>query len=392
MALRIRNARRKGIVTASRRPPDRPSARAIPVPALVLIVELLPGERPRLLGLGADPVADALPVLDGRLQELMQRVEGGVVRLAVVAVPIIHGRARLYRVVGDNPAAREHDVQLLQLVKVIMERRAALVHEDHVQRGLSILLAYAGNKVLDHPDPHLSDVREPGDVRDVPRYGGVHGIALHGGDPCRPLQPRVLEEHGPVFVPLGIQDLHLPPQPTGSVAHKGTKLDHGLVLGGRLADDCVPEDLRLVVSCDLQPLPHALGELVNLLQDPLRRDQYGRALLRGLHFLDAGLQVLHQHAQLLVGGRESPVQASHLAADGKLLLRSLPLDPHGQGADRGAARAGCRAAGSPSGAAGLARPVALEVVVPSLVRRVHGHGEAARLTEPGRRGLHMLPI
>mmetsp|Transcript_65441 Transcript_65441/g.212036 ORF Transcript_65441/g.212036 Transcript_65441/m.212036 type:complete len:268 (+) Transcript_65441:410-1213(+) len=247
-----------------------PLFRLLPRDHLSVLPLFLPRHRLRLFGRGAHPVADALPIFDACLQIFMQRVEGRVVGLAVATMPVVHRRAGLYGVVCDEPATRMHQMQLLQLLQILVEGRATLVHEDHIQAQLAKLLAQPGNQVLDLPDPYLGNVGEPRDVRDMPRNASVDGVDLEGADTWRALQAGVLEEDGAIGVALGIGDLHLPAHAARGVADEGAELDHRLVLGHRSADDRVPKDLGLVVAGDLEPLPLALREAVDLLQHPLR--------------------------------------------------------------------------------------------------------------------------
>eukprot|EP00421_Protoceratium_reticulatum_P049759 CAMPEP_0168452830 /NCGR_PEP_ID=MMETSP0228-20121227/49367_1 /TAXON_ID=133427 /ORGANISM="Protoceratium reticulatum, Strain CCCM 535 (=CCMP 1889)" /LENGTH=129 /DNA_ID=CAMNT_0008467517 /DNA_START=57 /DNA_END=446 /DNA_ORIENTATION=- len=106
--------------------------------------------------------------------------------------------------------------------------------------------------------PHLHDVAESCNVNDVPSDAHVDRVYLHRRDAVAALQSRVFEQDGAISIAFLVRNLHCPTHATGSVPHECSKLDHGFKLCQRSTCDAMLQDLRLVVTSNLQPLAKAL--------------------------------------------------------------------------------------------------------------------------------------
>merc|ERR1712008_317425 len=165
----------------------------------LLLLSPLPAARPSQR---TQVVADNLPIFNGSLQKLVQRVVGGGVVFAVGRVPAVDRRPWLNGVVSDHAATRMHQLQFLKLEKVIMKGCPTLVHEDHVDTCLAVLLTQSWDQVLNLPNPALHYMRESSNVNDMPGNACMDRVNLHGGYAITSLKPGVFKENRAICIAL----------------------------------------------------------------------------------------------------------------------------------------------------------------------------------------------
>mmetsp|Transcript_83214 Transcript_83214/g.165197 ORF Transcript_83214/g.165197 Transcript_83214/m.165197 type:complete len:231 (+) Transcript_83214:202-894(+) len=226
--------------------------------------------------------------------------------LAVGCVPAIDRCPWLDGVVSDYATMRVHQLQFLKMEEVIMKGRPTLVHKNHVDTCLAILLIQSWDQVLDLPDPALHHVRETSNVNDMPGNACMDWVNLHCSNTVTSLQPGIFIENRTICIALLVCQLDLPTHTARCVAHESTKFSHNFEFGKRPASHGVRQDLRLIISCDLEPLAKPLRELVDFPENPFSSDTVAPS--HGLHFMDSCLQVFNQHAKLAVASRKSAAE------------------------------------------------------------------------------------
>mmetsp|Transcript_30534 Transcript_30534/g.94889 ORF Transcript_30534/g.94889 Transcript_30534/m.94889 type:complete len:428 (-) Transcript_30534:79-1362(-) len=264
---------------------------------------------PRLVSRKGHPVLDAtLPA------KLGQRPDGGGAQGARAGLlPEEDGGAGVQHVVADGVHPGEGHGLALQEAQLLVEARAAVVHEDQAQAPLACLVGEPGEGVARLPRADLRQARALCDAQQVARDADVQGLHLEAHDPSTAGRPRPVAAASPGEADARVTDegaelqAHAVPLPRPPSVRQ-----HAV------------EERTLQVRGHLQPVV-----------EPLQReaDHGVKHGLRGAGAaMNCGLDLLYEHGKLVL--RMASV-ASHLGS-GESAHRGLvdeggrfPLAMHG---------------------------------------------------------------